>query len=242
VRAVEQNVAVGADMRFPDEQIPPGEEWYYEIDGRAHGPLAWSSLEDMLGRSGETASQVRIRKGADGPWSAFRRGAQYCPASVPCDTAAERFEQSPAARPVRADRWGGIASFLQQHRDLSVAAGVWILVNVLFLAYWPGPYAKERRYLAMLQDVVNEVDDLRASGAADKEWATLAKTSRQKLAPMIADLQKSASSSELPRQQLLWSARDLAPKIMRAQTNERDQNELRMKQYLRSVEQAIGRP
>jgi len=49
-----------------------GEEWYYEVDGRPHGPLAWSDLEDLLGRSGETAVDVRIRKGPQGEWTAFR--------------------------------------------------------------------------------------------------------------------------------------------------------------------------
>jgi hypothetical protein len=136
----------------------------------------------------------------------------------------------------------GIASIFLQHRDMTAIAGVWILLNVLFLVYWPAPYAKERRYLATLHDVVKEADQLRASGPTDTEWAGLAKRSRERLAPMISDLQKSASSSELPRQQLLWCARDLAPRIMGAPTQEREQNELRLKQYLESVEQAVGHP
>jgi hypothetical protein len=228
-----------------DEPIPPGEEGYYELDGRVHGSMRWSDLEELLGGSGETAAQVRVRKGADGPWSAFRSGGQSTVVSGSVAPAAERFEQSHAShamRPVAAGRWAGIGSFFQQNRDLALAAGVWILLNVLFLAYWPQPYAKERRYLATLRDVVKEIDDLRVSGAADKEWGGLAKRSRERLAPMIADLKKSASSSELPRQQLLWSARDLVPKIMGPRTTEREQDELRLKQYLQSVEQAIGPP
>ena len=63
-------------MSLKDEPIPAGEEWYYELDGRAHGPMRWSDLEEMLSRAGETASQVRVRKGADGLWSAFRSGGK----------------------------------------------------------------------------------------------------------------------------------------------------------------------
>jgi hypothetical protein len=226
-----------------DEPLPVGEEWYYELDGRAHGPMRWSELQELIGNAGETAMQVRVRKGADGPWLAFRSSGQSAAVvSGSVAPAVERFEESHVTRPLPAGRWEGIGSFFRQHRDLSLAVGVWILINVLFLAYWPQPYAKERRYLATLQDVVKEVDDLRASGAADKEWGGLVKRSRERLAPMIADLKKSASSSELPRQQLLWSARDLVPKIMGPRTTEREQDELRLKQYLQSVEQAIGPP
>jgi hypothetical protein len=227
-------------VRFEDEPIPSGEEWYYELDGRAHGPMRWRDLDELLRAAGETASQVRVRKGADGPWSAFRSGAQTAPAPAASASSSERFVPSSAGRQIPIDRWGGIAWFFQQHRDLSAIVGAWILLNVLFFAYWPEPYAKERRYLAKLQEVVKEADDLRGRGAVDKEWAGLAKRSQDRLAPMIADLRKSASSSELPRQQLLWSARDLAPKIMGPSTTERDQNERRLKQYLESVERAIG--
>jgi len=233
-------------VRFQDEPIPTGEEWYYELDGRTHGPMRYSDLEELLGRSGETASQVRVRKGADGHWSAFCSGVQVTATPTIGAQLTERFEQSSAARPVPSGDWrgksGGIASYFGQHRDLSILVGIWLLLNVLFISYWPAPYAKERRYLATLQDVVKEADQLRAGGASGNEWAGLAKRTKERLAPMIADLQRSASSSELPRQQLLWSARDLAPKIMGAQTKEREQNELRLKQYLQSVEQAVGHP
>jgi hypothetical protein len=225
-----------------DEPIPAGEEWYYELDGRAHGPMRWSDLEELLGRAGETASQVRVRKGADGPWSAFRSGAQMTSTPIVGAQSAERFEQSSVARPVVQSNSGGIASLFRQHRDLSAIAAVWIVLNVLFVMYWPEPYAKERRYLATLQEVVKEADQLRAGGATDTQWASLAKRTKERLAPMVADLQKSASSSELPRQQLLWSARDLVPKIMGAQSKEREQNESRLKQYLQSIEQAVGHP
>jgi len=231
-----------AAVRFQDEPIPAGEEWYYELDGRTHGPMRWSDLEEMLSRAGETAAQVRVRKGADGPWSAFRSGAQTTSTPTADVQSAERFEQSPVARPVVQSNSGGITSLFRQHRDLWAVVGIWVLLNVLFLFYWPEPYSRERRYLATLQDVVKEADQLRASGATDTQWAGLAKRTKERLAPMIADLQKSASSSELPRQQLLWSARDLAPRIMGAPTKEREENELRLKRYLESVEQVIGRP
>lgn len=231
----------GALVGLKDEPIPPGEEWYYELDGRAHGPMRRCDLDELLNGAGETASQVRVRKGADGTWSAFRCGAQSVAAPAVAQSAV-RFEQSPAARPVLRSQSGGIVSFIAEHRDVAAVVGGWMLLNILLFVFLPEPYAKERRYLGTLQGVVKEADDLRASGAGAKDWGELAKRTRDRLAPIVADLKKSASSSELPRQQLLWCARDLAPKIMGTQTKEREENERRMKQYLESVEQAIGRP
>jgi hypothetical protein len=225
---------------FQDEQIPPGEQWYYEIDGRAHGPLSWSNLEDLLGRSGETAAQVRIRKGTDGDWTEFRTRLSPVRSPSLSATPVGNLDRTPAQRRQIRSGGTGFRSFFLAYRDIAAAVGIWILLNVLFLLYWPEPYARERRYLATLQSIVAEADQLRANGASDKEWLELRKRSKEGLAPMIKELQKSASSAELPRQQLLWCARDLAPKIMGPSTTERDQNEGRLKQYLESVDRAIG--
>ncbi len=78
---------------------------------------------------------------------------------------------------------GGITSFFGQHRDLSAVVGIWLLLNVLFILFWPEPYSKERRYLATLQEVVKEADQLRAGGATDTQWASLAKRTKERLAP-----------------------------------------------------------
>jgi len=117
--------------------------------------------------------------------------------------------------------------------------GVWILLNVLFLLFWPQPYARERRYLETLQGIVAEADQLRAKPASEQEWQELARRTKQTLAPMVRDLEKSANSSELVRQQLLWCARDLAPRIIGPQTKEREGQQRRLKQYMESVAKAL---
>ncbi len=233
---------IGIDVRFQDQPIPADEEWYYELDGRTHGPMRWGDLEELLGRAGDTAVQVRVRKGADGVWTAFRSGTQAVAIPAVSLRSTERIEHSRSASPgFIANRKRYLAAIAAASQPVAVV-GVWVLLNLLVILYWPEPYAKERRYLGTLQDVVKEADQLRASGAADAEWAGLAKRTKERLAPMVADLKKSASASELPRQQLLWSARDLAPRIMGSPTKEREENELRLKQYLQSVEEAIGHP
>jgi hypothetical protein len=240
VKAPSDSWSFGAGV-LRDGAIVTEDDWYYELDGRAHGPLSWSDLVDLLGRSGETAADVHIRKGTAGEWTAFRSGSAPVRPPDLSRPAAERSEQPPAQRSQLRTQGSGFSSLFQRHRDIAAAVGIWILLNVLFLLFWPEPYARERRYLTTLQGVVGEADLLRAKGASDREWSELAKRARATLAPMIGDLQKSASSSELPRQQLLWCARDLAPRIMGPPTKERDDQERRLKQYLESVEQASGR-
>jgi hypothetical protein len=231
-----------------DETIPPGDEWYYELDGRAHGPFRRSALDELLGCAGETAADVRIRKGAEGEWSSFRSGSSVVGTpwlagtpSGPSAPPAARAGESRAQRSRLQGEAKGFASLFHRNRDIAAAMGVWILLNVLFLLFWQEPHARERRYLATLQGIVTEADQMRAKPASQQEWQQMLQRTQKTLAPMVQDLQKSASSSELPRQQLLWCARDLAPKIMGPQSKERDQHERRLKQYLQSLEDSVGR-
>jgi hypothetical protein len=235
-------------VRFDDKQIPPGEEWYYEIDGRSHGPLSRTDLEELLSRSGETAAEVRIRQGADGPWTPFRSGSptantprwQGSTSELGGPSADGAGQPGPQRSVAQAGR-SGFHGFLHGHWDIVAAVGVWILLNVLFLLFWPQPYARERRYLAMLQGIVAEADQLRAKPASDREWQELGLRTQQTLAPIVRDLEKSANSSELVRQQLLWCARDLVPRIIGPQSKERNAQERRLKKYLESVASALAR-
>jgi hypothetical protein len=223
-----------------DETIPAGDEWYYEVDGRAHGPFRWSALEELLGCSGETAAEARIRKGKEGDWTPFR-SAGASARSTDMTAVVVSPDRQAASSKTLLRRPEGFKSAIARHWDVAAAIGVWILLNVLFLLFWPEPYARERGYLETLQNVVAEVDRLQSRSTSGKEWQELAKNSHEKLAPVVRDLEKSANSSEPLRQQLLWSARDLAPKIIGPQNKERDERERRLKQYLEGVSRALGR-
>jgi hypothetical protein len=62
---------------YKDETIAPGEEWIYELDGRVHGPMTRTALEDLLGSSGDTAADVQIREGTAGEWTPFDRVRRF---------------------------------------------------------------------------------------------------------------------------------------------------------------------
>lgn len=228
-----------------DVQIPPGEEWYYELDGRAHGPLTRADLEDLLNRSGDTASEARVRQGTDGPWNPFRSGvaavgaARTTGSSAEFGTAPAHSVGQPSAHPPRtpAPR-SDFRGLLRDHWDICIAIGVWMLLNVIFLC-WPQFYARERHYLQTLRAIEAEVQELRAKPASDADWRQFAVRTRATLAPIVSDLKKSASSSQLIRQQLLWSARDLIPRTLGPRTQERDEQERLLKQYLDGAQRKI---
>jgi hypothetical protein len=223
-----------------DVQIPPGEEWYYEFDGRPHGPLSRTDLDELLNHSGETASDVRVRQGADGAWRAFRARSPAAPAST-----SETRQSSGASTLVPQESMppSSVAprGSLLRHWDIGAAVGVWILLNAFFFC-WPDPYSHERQYLQTLRGIQAEAQELRAKLATDGEWRQFAERTNASLTPIVNDLKKSASSSEPVRQQLLWSARDLLPRMLGPQTKEREEHERRLKQYLDSAQRELNKP
>jgi hypothetical protein len=226
-----------------DAPIPAGQEWYYELDGRSHGPISWADLEELLNRSGETALEVRVRQGAGGPWTQFRSDSR---AGAPAATSRLSGEtQAPlgeASRPRQsyATTPRGVSRRLI-HWDIVAAIGVWVLLNVVYLSFWPQPHSSERRYLQTLRAIESEVQDRRSQPTSDAEWHQLTERSRVLLSPMVSDLKKSASASEPLKQQLLWSARDLIPRTIGPRTKERDDVEQRLKQYLDGAERELDR-
>jgi hypothetical protein len=225
-------------VAFKDVPIPPGEEWYYELGGRTHGPLSRSDLEDLLNRAGETARDVRVRQGADGSWKPFQTPAT---AAAPANLADSPWSGTVAASQSRtAPRSsGGLRELMHAHWDIGAALGGWILLNVAFLSLWPQSYARERQYLQSLEAISAEVQDLRHKPTTDAEWSQFTQRTRATLEPMVKDLKKSASASEPVRQQLLWAARDVIPRTFGPRNKERDEQDRMARQYLDGVERQL---
>jgi hypothetical protein len=226
-----------------DTPIPSGEEWYYELDGRAHGPLSRSDLEDLLNRSGETASEARVRHGLDGPWKAFQitsstAGTAGATASgLGGGSSGQPMTARRRAAPRAARDFRGL---VRAHWDIGAGVAACVLLNVFYLAFWTQSYGRERRYLQTLQAINAEVQELRAKSASDADWRQLAEGTRVALAPIVSDLKKSANASDPLGQQLLWSARDLIPRTLGPRTKERDEQERRLKEYLDSAQRELG--
>jgi hypothetical protein len=234
---------VAIDVYPNDAPIPPGEEWFYQLDGRVHGPLTRADLEELLNGSGETALQVRVRQGTDGPWRPFRT-ASVAPASFPMSQqnwGGDFPARSAAApQPALSTGKGGLGRLLRSNWDLCTGLAVWLLLNGLFLFWFQDPYSRERSYLQTLRAISGEVQELREKSATEAEWRALAQRTRAALDPIVRDLQKSANASEPAKQQLLWAARDLTPRTLGPRTKERDEFDRRLNTYLNTAEAEIG--
>jgi hypothetical protein len=230
------------DVYPKDAPIPPGEEWFYELDGRVHGPLSRADLEELLNGSGETALQVRVRQGAEGPWHPFRT-ASAAPATLPTPQPSwdgdlpVRSSQAPQSR-LSAGK-GGLGRLLRSNWDLCAGLVVWLLLNGLFLLWFQDPYSRERNYLQTLRTISSEVHELREKSASEAEWRAFAQRTHVALDPIVRDLKKSANASEPAKQQLLWAARDLTPRTLGPRTKERDEFDRRLNTYLNTAEAEI---
>jgi hypothetical protein len=235
---------LAVDVYPKDVPIPPGEEWYYELDGRTHGPLSRGDLEELLSRCGETASDIRVRQGKDGAWSPFRPGGQRSSSSAPTAPTAPAIAPTrspPSHRPAFPKSASGLGTLYSRHRDILAAVGAWILLNVVLLIFgllWQ-PSSRERRYLQTLLEIEAEVQDLRAKPTSDAEWKEFRDKARAALDPIVSDLKKSANPTEPARQQLLWSARDLVPHTLGPRSRERDEYDRRLKQYLDTAQHEL---
>jgi hypothetical protein len=205
--------------------------------------LSRADLDDLLNRSGETAFEVRVRQGAEGPWSPFRTataGARTAGSTSEAGSASEEADGHFSARlPVSPQTAFDWRVFLRVHWEIGAATGAWILINALFLSFWPQSYSRERRYLETLRAIEADVQAMRAKPASDAEWHQFAEQAHSSLAPIVSDLKKSASASEPVKQQLFWSARDLIPRTLGPRTTERDEQERQLRQYLDSAQREI---
>jgi hypothetical protein len=184
-----------------------------------------------------------VRRGSDGPWIPFRSP------SVPQASSVGSFSESMPEVPVNARRpvsqgsgtvSRGVGSLLRQQRSVLATIAAWILLNVLFIAFWPEPHARERRYLETLRAIEAEKQLLRKKPASDAEWQEFAQRTRSELVPIVNDLKNSASAAEPIRQQLFWSARDLVPRTLGPRAKERDDADRRLKTYLDAAERGLA--
>jgi hypothetical protein len=134
-----------------------------------------------------------------------------------------------------------LASAVRKNPDVVVALSMLVLINSFLFLFWSAADAKERRYLAMLQQIRADVGQLRGRSASDKEWQEFGKQSRLILAPIVQDLKKSASAAQPSRQELLWAARDILPKTFGPPSAGRDREDRQLAETLARAAAELSR-
>jgi hypothetical protein len=229
----------------PQSDEPP-DEWYYQLDGRTHGPLTLGALVNLIGSSGETAHDVVVRQGPDGTWAPFNSLPGIGSSSASATAICKRGDQSAGtAFPTTVGRGvtprHTIREFIRDNRELAIVVAVWLGINGALLVAWTQSYATERKYFATLRSLEAESKELQTGSATAQDWKAFRDRVKRTLAPMVADLKRRASASEPIRQHLLWAARDQFPKCAQPGTRENSESERLYQRHMQVVEQELAR-
>jgi len=234
-----RSTGLETNMTSGEQRMDTDQEWYYEFDGRAHGPLAWGELEELLARCGETAKEVRIRKGATGGWTPFLKpGASDASVSVDSIGAVVRRTKTlprNSRRPkTLGEAWASSLMWLADNWVISAAVGIWLLTNAFLL--WPR-YVTERKCLVALEQIVAERQDLLAKPTSDRDWQDFADRSQKRLAVFVNTFHGSRHSDVA--RPLLYVCRDVAPQILGPASRQRDRQERRLRFCIDDLQKAI---
>ncbi|QDT45625.1 hypothetical protein Pan241w_57510 [Gimesia alba] len=130
---------------------------------------------------------------------------------------------------------------LMDPKILGGIAGVIVLAAILFFVpigdlFTPGG----REELAKFKAVHQEFLALQQKQASDAEWTSFEKKAQSDLAPVIAELETSASSDRPHLQHLLWAGRDyLEPMLENART-ESNRDQEKFETHLKEAERIIS--
>ncbi len=193
-------------------------QWYYQLDGKTHGPMTLQTLLELVGTSGETASDVLVRAEDDDQWKPYQSIPGVPRASAVCVrtnlTCSDLAHDQGAARSAVKARPIAHRALPFDKRTLAIVAATWALINGVALLTLSDSYAAERSYYETLRELEAETRALQKGDADPQEWVALRARAKETLAPIVKDLKKKASAREPVCQHLLWAARDQFPKMI----------------------------
>lgn len=234
----------------------PTTSWFYRVGSREVGPVMSSRLR-QLARQGRLAEDDLVRMGRTGEWVeagtiewlAARPRAQprtplprkeKTPEEPPRPGALAEVTES-AAYAVRNLYYTVTHALLSSLWLMRHGAGVVALIVIVIvlvrmadeagLLDWSPPVDA----LSAIQSLGDEVKQKREAGATDAEWDELTERGTRTLQPVVARLQREASSTNRIAQMLLWAARDCLPKMFHDARTEPSDAERRFDEYMQNV-------
>jgi hypothetical protein len=242
------NISVVQEVeRTADE---PVDEWYYKLDDRVRGPFPWAALRDLIGSSGDVATAVAVRRGAEGDWASFMhftsgpQSGTRVSVNGPRKTSlsVDRLGQAVVFRSERPrERNRTVGEIVRANVDIAAGLTVWFVLNAVVLALWSQSYSTERQYYTTLRQLESQVKAFQSRNASEQEWAAMRDHAKDTLGPIAADLGKSASASTPIRQNLLWAARDYFPRLLGPRTNQMSGPQRLYDRHMAFVERELAR-
>lgn len=122
---------------------------------------------------------------------------------------------------------------------LAIAALVGVVA--IGIAIWPWDFY-ERKYLAELDQLTAEFEEMKHRGVSDAEWEIFLAKSRKTLEPMIEHLEKYANGDRPAARYLLYASRDFCMATFMARTGEPSRMEVPYYQMLKLTRDHLGVP
>lgn len=120
---------------------------------------------------------------------------------------------------------------------IAVLAGV----VAIGIAIWPWEF-HERKYLAELEQLTAEFEELRRRGVSDSEWEIFLTKSRKALEPMVEHLERYANGDRPAARYLLYASRDFCMATFMARAGEPSRMEVPYYQMLKLTRDHLRLP
>ena len=241
--------------------------WYYRLEGKDQGPVLLSRLRQMAHRGTLTCDDL-VRKGKTGEW--VRAGSfaeidshaaelsdqakiepQKQALNIPdvpkqnrlkdfVDSISERFSDF-----LSDARWAVVSRTRLLRAVVGYLALAVVVVSLISVSINPKRFdwkSPENPYTAC-RSLWDELKEMRASEASDTSWQEFTERGRNELLPIVARLEREASSSNRSAQLLLWASRDCLPKMFLDARSAPSSSEKLLADYLENVEHLrAGKP
>lgn len=240
---------------------PSTVHWYYRIDGKDQGPVLISRLRQMAHR-GKLTSTDLVRKGKTGEWvpaSTYKEIDTLAAQPVIEQPIAEPIPHVVAPVLPRQNRIGDfvgngieylqdvsselVRAFLDRTQFIRVVLSYLALATVagVFFYVTVGARLLERPPAvgdpySTCNSLWEELKEIRSAKGDDTRWAEFTERGQKSLGPIVAKLQREASSSDRTAQFLLWSSRDCLPKMFLDARKEPSESETQLAEYLANVD------
>ena len=231
-----------------DTESPESTHWYILTDGKPVGPIFFSRLRQMA-RQGKLSVDAQVRKGKTGVW--VRAGdltgvlfphpdeviQEESPETKPepkpqpqvnepgllsrgISSIRDRFESLyDGIRLATSEQMGNLRAIVSWLVLIAVFGSLFVIVAQQISFEWP--FVPDA--LTTFSSIWDELKAKRDADANSVDWDAFVTKARKQIEPIVARLQRTASSENRLDQQLCWAGRDYLPKMLNdSRTKESD--------------------
>ncbi|WP_010583184.1 DUF4339 domain-containing protein [Schlesneria paludicola] len=231
--------------------------WYILTESRQLGPIFFSRLQQMA-HQGKVTHDDKVRRGTTGEWIRVgdMRSVLFPDASDPETPTAKAVPVRPPVDPRTIepnflarffewtiDRFSGLydgikliaEDYVHGIRTIigwTALVAVVCSLTIVLAKQLPVDWFTTTDPLLTYSSLWDELKQKRKANVPSSEWDTFATNAREKLTPIIARLEQTASTDNRIAQQLLWAGRDHLVKMLDDARDEKSPSEAKFAEHL----------